>query len=149
MLLPLILIVIPVLAQHDCGNCPNHKAQAADSSLQKTQPAYKELPGQGKKIQLDENTHFIYKFDKKPKMGTSVLKVQIFDQKGKRDTTLAITGYSGMPSMKGAHDAEAVFKQNKKGDYLLPVNFVMPGEWEIKLTFKKRAERSCTWAISN
>jgi len=26
---------------------------------------------------------------------------------------------------------------NKKGDYLLPVNVVMPGEWEVVLNFHK------------
>ena len=38
--------------------------------------------------------------------------------------------------MRGAHDSgEVPFKLNKKGDYLLPVNVVMPGEWEVKLIF--------------
>ncbi len=27
------------------------------------------------------------------------------------------------------------FKLNKKNDYLLPIHIVMPGEWEVKLTF--------------
>lgn len=136
-----LLAIVPEvsLAQHGCANCPNKLSLAtADTSAQKAAPVYKELPGQGKKIQLDENTYFIYKFDRKPKMGTSVLKIQVFDQKGKRDTTLAITGHSGMPSMRGAHDATAAFKLNKKGDYLMPVNVVMPGEWEIKLDFKQK-----------
>ena len=46
-----------------------------------------------------------------------------------------------MPSMRGAHDSgEVPFKLNKKGDYLLPVNVVMPGEWEVKLVFMKDKE---------
>jgi hypothetical protein len=46
-----------------------------------------------------------------------------------------------MPEMKGAHDSgEVPFKLNKKGDYLLPVNVVMPGEWEVKLVFLKGKE---------
>jgi hypothetical protein len=42
-----------------------------------------------------------------------------------------------MPSMRG-HHATTVdsIAQNKKGAYLLPVNFVMQGGWEIVLTFK-------------
>jgi len=43
-----------------------------------------------------------------------------------------------MPSMGRTHDSgEVLFKLNKKGDYLLPVNIVMPGEWEVKLSFSK------------
>ncbi len=43
-----------------------------------------------------------------------------------------------MPSMAGAHDSgEVAFKLNKKGDYLLPVNVVMPGGWEVRLTFSR------------
>lgn len=135
-----LLAIVPKvsLAQHNCANCPNKLALAtADSSAPKTAPVYSELPGQGKKVKIDDVTYFIYKFDKKPKMGTSVLKVQVFDKTGKRDTTLAIIGHSGMPSMKGAHDVTAAFKLNKKGDYLMPVNVVMPGQWEIKLDFNK------------
>jgi len=43
-----------------------------------------------------------------------------------------------MPSMRGAHDSgEVAFKLNKAGDYLLPVNVVMPGDWEVRLTFSR------------
>jgi hypothetical protein len=137
-----LLLAMPLIAsaQHNCANCPYqsvHKA-AADTTTPKAEPVYKELPGQGKKVQLDDKSYFIYKFDKKPKMGTAILKVQIFDQKGKKDTTLTVTGHYGMPSMKGAHDASADFKLNKKGNYVMPVNVVMPGEWEIKLDFKQK-----------
>jgi len=62
----------------------------------------------------------------------------LFDKDGKKDTSLAITGDSGMPSMKGHHDSgEAEFRLNKKSEYLLPVSVVMPGDWEVKLVFKK------------
>jgi hypothetical protein len=29
------------------------------------------------------------------------------------------------------------FKLNRKNDYLMPINIVMPGEWEVRLTFLK------------
>ncbi len=97
---------------------------------------YNTLPGYGKKCWIGENYYFIYKFDRPPKIGTAILKVQLFDKKGKRSTDLSILGNYSMPSMKGAHDSgEQSFKMNKKADYLLPVNIVMPGEWEVKLTF--------------
>lgn len=99
---------------------------------------YNTLPGYGKKCWIGEDYYFIYKFDKPPKMGTTILKVQLFDKKGKKSTDLNVIGSYGMPSMKGAHDSgDQHFKLNKKGDYLLPVNVVMPGEWEVKLTFIK------------
>lgn len=51
---------------------------------------------------------------------------------------MEIIGDAGMPSMSGAHDTgDKPFVLSNKGAYLLPVNIVMPGEWEIKLTVKK------------
>ena len=71
-------------------------------------------------------------------MRTAILKIRLFDKDGKQVTDLEIIGQSDMPSMKGAHDSgEVAFKLNKKGDYLLPVNVVMPGEWEVLLTFSR------------
>jgi hypothetical protein len=43
-----------------------------------------------------------------------------------------------MPSMRGAHDSGSVeFKLNRKDDYLMPVNIVMPGDWEVQVTIQK------------
>ncbi|MCX5752574.1 MAG: hypothetical protein NTW97_02875 [Candidatus Krumholzibacteria bacterium] len=104
-------------------------------------PVFKDLPGPGKKCWIGDDAYFTYKFDKKPKLGTAFLKVQLFDKAGKQITSLGIVGISGMPSMGSAHDSgEVPFKLNKKGDYLLPVNVVMPGEWEVKLVFLKAKE---------
>lgn len=142
------LVAMPVLAQHNCATCPSAKAgkkdaccgggAAADTTAASKQ-VWNALPGYGKKVWIGNDFYFTYKFDKKPKMGTSILKVALFDKKNKQVKDWEVVGKSGMPSMSGAHDAEAAFKLNKKGDYLLPVNFVMPGEWEVRLTFKKGA----------
>jgi hypothetical protein len=141
LILLLTLAAFPGLAQHDCANCPSAKAStggaAATDKPEESKQAWNALPGYGKKVWIGQDFYFTYKFDKKPKMGTSIIKVMLFDKKNKQVKDWEVTGKSGMPSMSGAHDAEAAFKLNKKGDYLLPVNFVMPGEWEIKLTFKK------------
>ena len=103
---------------------------------QTTEPVFEELPGPGKTCRIGETYTFTYEFDKTPKMGMAVLKIQLFDMNGKRTTALEITGRSDMPSMSGAHDSgEVLFKLNRKGDYLLPVNIVMPGEWEVRLVF--------------
>jgi hypothetical protein len=75
-------------------------------------------------------------------MGTVILKVQVFGPDGARVTDLKLMGRASMPAMKGAHDApEKPFQLSRKGDYLLPVDIVMPGGWEVVLSFFKGAKR--------
>jgi hypothetical protein len=113
-------------------------AAAAHSQAVAGEPDYPQLPSSGKKCWIGADYYFIYQFDKRPQMGMAILKIQLFDKSGKRVTDLDILGDYGMPSMRGAHDSgDQPFKLNKKGDYLLPVNIVMAGEWEVKLTFLK------------
>jgi YtkA-like len=101
-------------------------------------PEYSELPGFGKKCRIDDQFQFTYEFTEKPKMGTAILRIRIIDREGNQTTALTVLGRSDMPAMAGGHDSgDQEFKLNKKGDYLLPVNIVMPGEWEVKLTFKR------------
>jgi hypothetical protein len=91
-----------------------------------------------KQYKIDDNYSFVYQFAKKPKMGTAVLKVSVFDKAGKKVKDLDIFGSYDMPSMRGHHaTGPDKIKTNKKNDYLMPVNFVMPGGWEIVLTFQK------------
>jgi hypothetical protein len=124
----------PPTAQPDKAKMP----PSTGAMLTTQQPVFNDLPGYGKKCWIAEAYYFTYKFDKKPKLGTAILIVQLFDKAGTRVTSLGIAGMSGMPSMSGAHDSgEVPFQLNKKGDYLLPVNVVMPGEWEVKLIFSK------------
>jgi len=108
---------------------------------QTPEPVFEELPGPGKTCRIGDVYTFTYEFDKTPKMGMAILKVKLFDETGKRTTGLEITGRSDMPSMSGAHDSgEVQFKLNRKGDYLLPVDIVMPGQWEIRLVFSSNKE---------
>ena len=101
-------------------------------------PVFQDLPRSGKKCWIGEVNYFTWEFDKTPKMGTSILIVKLFDKDGKRVSDLAVTGRSDMPSMRGAHDSgEVAFKTNRAGDYLLPVNVVMPGDWEVQMTFSR------------
>jgi len=112
--------------------------QSVQAGTGKEEIVYKPLPGPGKKCWIHEEMYFIYKFSEKPKMGTVILIVQVFNKKGAQLTPFTIKGRSDMPSMRGAHDSgDQEFKLNKKGDYLLPVNIVMPGDWEVRLTFLK------------
>jgi hypothetical protein len=101
-------------------------------------PAVAAMPAPGKKVPIGNGAYLIYGFDKKPKMGTSIMKVEVYTQDGKPDTSLVVLADSGMPSMRGAHETgDQLFKLSRKGEYLLPINIVMPGDWEIRLTIKK------------
>lgn len=105
------------------------------------EPVFNDLPKPGKICKIGDDFTFTYEFDKTPKMGTVILKIKLSGKGGSRTTELGITGRSDMPSMAGAHDSgDVAFKLNRKGDYLLPVSIVMPGEWEVRLVFSKGAD---------
>lgn len=92
----------------------------------------------GVKNWINSDRYFTYEFSKRPAIGLTIVKIKIFDKTNKRTNDYVVKAVSGMPSMGNAHDSlEAAFKQNKKGDYLFPVNIVMLGEWEIRLKFEK------------
>lgn len=96
-------------------------------------PATRMAPA-GEKIWLNESLYFTHEFDKTPAMGPLVLKIKLFNKDGTRSTALKIKGSSDMPSMRGAHDTGfRDFRISKRGDYLLPVDIVMPGDWEIQV----------------
>ena len=102
---------------------------------------YKILPKPGKKVPLDAEHYFSYGFEKPPKLGASVMKLEIFTLDGKRDTSFAVKGDVDMPSMRGAHSTGGkAFKLSAKGVYLLPVPLVMPGDWEFRFVFEKKGK---------
>jgi hypothetical protein len=112
------------------ASASHHKKSKADD--------FKTLPGEGKKIVIDNGNYFVYSLNKRPAMGTTIVKVQIFDSSGKQLTGYKVYGESDMPSMRGHHaSGEEIFRNNKKGDYLLPVNIVMRGDWEILIHIQK------------
>jgi hypothetical protein len=95
------------------------------------------LAAQGAKNHLPRGGWFTWQFDKKPRLGTAIIKIRVYSAAGKQESLCEITGESGMPSMP-AHDTGRVkFQLNKKGDYLLPVNVVMPGDWRIIIRIKR------------
>ncbi|OGW40118.1 MAG: hypothetical protein A2X58_02915 [Nitrospirae bacterium GWC2_56_14] len=136
----LALSLQPFLAQG--GDVTGKKAAKSHdlSSVSPAEPApqYPSMQSPGKKVSIDKDHYLIYGFDKKPKLGTVIMKLEIYTQDGKKDTSFEVLGDSGMPSMKGAHETgEQLFRLSNKGAYLLPVNIVMPGDWEIRITIKK------------
>jgi hypothetical protein len=99
---------------------------------------YPPLPKPGAKVPLGSNHYFIYGFASPPKLGASIMKVEVFANNGRRDTSFRISGDADMPSMRGAHSTgNKAFSVSQKGYYLLPINLVMPGDWEIRFVFEK------------
>lgn len=99
---------------------------------------YQPLPKPGEKVSIDAGHYFLFGFHKQPKIGTAILRVEVFTRDGKRDTSFVVKGDADMPSMRGAHSTgNKDFSLSAKGVYLLPVRLVMPGDWEIRFTFEK------------
>ena len=102
---------------------------------------YQPLPKPGEKIALDADSYFIYGFEKPPKLGMAIMRVEIFNRNGKRDTSFVVKGDADMPSMRGAHsNGEQEYSLSAKGVYLKPVRLVMPGDWEVTFTFVKKGK---------
>jgi hypothetical protein len=99
------------------------------------------LPKPGEKIPLGAKYYFIYGFEKPPKLGTAIMRVEIFNRDGKRDTSFIVKGDVDMPSMRGVHSTgDKEFALSAKGIYLLPVPLVMPGDWEFRFTFVEKGK---------
>ena len=130
-----MLLLVAALSLIVCeGSLP--PAHAATSSPVKRD--YQLLPKPGEKIPIGATHYFTYGFTKPPKLGTAIMRVEIFSRVGVRDTSYVVKGDADMPSMRGAHSTgDKDFSLSAKGVYLLPVRLVMPGDWEVMLTFIK------------
>jgi hypothetical protein len=84
----------------------------------------------GKKVLIGNDQYLIYGFTKKPKLGIEVMKIQVYDSRGEKDTSLTIVADSWMPSMPGMHSGRTSSMLSKKGDYFNPVDITMPGDWK-------------------
>ncbi|MCX5785772.1 MAG: hypothetical protein NTX59_08775 [Elusimicrobia bacterium] len=130
MTVPLFLILIVP--------SPTPAASGRASQSKKSVPAAPlDLAPQGKKNLLPGGGWFTWKFDKKPVLGTLIIKVQVFSKEGKQEKSYVIIGECGMPAMRDHDSGVKKFLLSKKGDYLLPVDVVMPGEWEVVIRVKK------------
>jgi hypothetical protein len=104
-------------------------------------PVFAPMPDPGKKVPIGDGYYLIYGFDKKPKLGMIIMRVEIFSEQGEKDTSFEVKADSGMPSMSGAHETgEQTFTISKKGVYLHPINLVMPGDWEIRMSVLKQGK---------
>jgi hypothetical protein len=144
-LLSLFLVIIsPLWLPLDAGSQGHKSKHGGDGQAASgagTAVTYPPMPGPGKKVPIGNDYYLIYGFDKKPKLGTMIMKVEVFAKDGKKDTSFEVKADSGMPSMRGAHESgERSFKLSNKGDYLLPIDIVMPGGWEIRLSLLKEGK---------
>ncbi len=142
---PVLLVLSLTCLPLPAGSQAGHQRAAGDAAAggPGTGPtaAYPAMAAPGKKIQLAGGHYFLYNFDKKTQLGTVIMKVEIFSREGKKETALEVKADTGMPSMRGAHETgERPFQVSRKGDYLLPINIVMPGDWEIKLSIWKEGQ---------
>jgi hypothetical protein len=104
-------------------------------------PVFAPMPDPGKKVPIGDGYYLIYGFDKRPKLGMIIMRVEIFSAQGEKDTSFEVKADSGMPSMSGAHETgEQTFTMSKKGVYLHPINLVMPGDWEIRMSVLKQGK---------
>jgi hypothetical protein len=141
LVLTLVLLIISLLSLPPCAQSQEKHKPKSGSTVSEQAPVFPSMPGPGKKVSVGNDYYLIYGFDKKPKLGTLIMKVEIFTKEGKKDTSMEVKADAGMPSMKGAHETgEKSFKLSKKGDYLLPIDIVMPGDWEVKLTLLKEGK---------
>ena len=137
-LVVLSFLCLPFAAESQQSHKSKHGVDVLAASGAGSAQAYPSMPGPGKKVPVGNGYYIIYGFDKKPKLGTVIMKVEIFTMEGKKDTSIEVKVDADMPSMKGAHSTgDRQFKLSNKGDYLLPIDIVMPGGWEIKLTLLK------------
>lgn len=136
-ILILVFLAIPYSPLHAGSREGYRTASVAAGGHTGQAWAFVAMPEPGQKVQIGSDNYLIFGLDKKPKMGTIIMKIQAYNSRGEKDTSLAITADSWMPSMPSMRGGHSVFMLSKKGEYLTPVDITMPGDWEIKLTIVK------------
>ena len=121
-----VLILLPLLQACD------KRSETVELRESGAPGVFETLKSDGTDLKMSDGVIFRLEFDRKPSLGTIVAAVKAEDPEG-----LAFTGFYGMPSMP-YHDSGPVrFQLNKKGYYVMPLDIVMPGEWEFSI----KAER--------
>lgn len=102
---------------------------------------YQPLTRAGGRIPLGAEHHLTFGFDKPPKLGIAIMRVEIVNRDGKRDGSFTVKGDADMPSMRGAHSAgEKSYSLSANGVYLMPVRLVMPGDWEVSFSVSRNGK---------
>lgn len=95
------------------------------------------LSGPGRRNALPSGGYLVWTFDKKPQLGMVIVKVQVFSKDKAKAAGCELTGAYGMPSMRYHDSGVQKFRLSKKGDYLLPMDLVMPGAWELVIRLRQ------------
>jgi len=101
----------------------------------------------GTKTVINNDMTFVYEFNSHPAMGTLILKVKVTDKDGHPVEGLTLIGISDMPEMGDSNSGKVKFVQNKKKDFLLPINVTMPGKWLVTVIIKKQKKVLLTGRI--
>ena len=78
------LVICLVWLSQDAESQQGYRSKGASaiSGAEQT-PVYPSMPGPGKKVDIGSDHYLIYGFDKKPKLGTLIMKVEIFINPGR------------------------------------------------------------------
>jgi len=134
----IIAIMLPFAVWAQCGSSATQSSCASGSMGNDGKAVVKLLAGYNKANWVNNSYYFTYNFDKKPKLGNSILKVKLYNKAKKLNNDFEVFAVADMPSMKGMHaSGDLKLKPNKKGELLVPLNFVMPGVWQVELKFMK------------
>jgi len=106
------------------------------------------LSAEGRHNFLPSGGYFTWRFDKKPQIGGLIVILQAYSKEGQKESPYEISGEYGMPGMNAHDSGPAPFQMNKKGDYLMPVEIAMPGEWQITLRIKRDGKQILVGKIS-
>ncbi len=136
----LLIALLPLAIYAQCGNCNNHPtgngAPQTEMSNAKTQKYI--FANAGKAYKLNNDYSVKFRWQSKPKIGTKLLIVELYNKDNKLSNALNVSVNSYMPSMRGSHDTgHQPMKLNKNKAYVMPVNFMMLGDWELELKFNQ------------
>lgn len=134
-----LVLFPPLLCMAGCGGKDPQQAEPPQQRSPAPAGASMLAPS-GDRNMLPGGGWFTWRFAEKPKLGTAIIKVQAFDKSGSRVKAYEIIGEYGMPSMRYHDSGPVKFQLNKRDDYLLPVELVMPGEWSVLIRVKSGEE---------
>jgi hypothetical protein len=102
----------------------------------------------GTKTAIGKGLTLTYSFNVHPAMGMVILKVRVTDKDGNPEDGISLTGISDMPEMQDSNSGKVKFVQNKKKDFLFPINVTMPGKWQVTVVAEKKKKAFFTGIIN-
>lgn len=137
LLLTAFAVITPIAAE-PCASClvPTDRQVLDDPGFERLESH--NIARANRAHWLNDDYYITYQWDKRPRIGHHVLIVKLYNKDKQQVQELSITADAYMPSMKGAHDTgDVAMRLNNRGDYLVPVHFMMLGDWEIELKFSR------------